>query len=164
MTTIKRATRRVAGRYNWISYRLSVLSAHFARFVAPIYVTRHGLNVAAWRILANIARHQPLSQKELAEYTAVDATKVTRAIDMLVQMKFVIREVDANDRRRAVLTLTDKGRAVFEDVAAIITRADDALLSTLDPAERRALLSALEKMETEMNHGKLAGNWRDFER
>lgn len=164
MSTRKRPDDRVPARYTWVSYRLSLLSSRFARFVAPVYKTRHELNVAEWRILANIARHQPLSQKELAEYTAVDAPKVTRAVETLVRRKYVNREVDANDRRRAILRLTDKGRTVFEDVANIITRADRALLATLNASEREALLSALEKMEEEMGAGGLAGSWRDFER
>jgi DNA-binding MarR family transcriptional regulator len=163
MSTRKRTDEPLAARYNWISYRLTVLASRFAKFVAPIYTTRHGLNVAAWRILANIARHQPLSQKELGEYTVTDAPKVTRALAELERRKYISREVDPNDRRRAVLRLTAKGRSVFEDVGSIITRADQALLEGLAPDERRALLSALEKMEKQMRDGRLSGSWRDFE-
>ena len=163
MSQKSRAEDPVSPRYNWVSYRLSLLSSRFAAFVAPIYMTRHKLNVACWRILANIARHQPLSQKELGQYTAIDAPKVTRAIAVLVQRKYVLRKQDQNDRRRVVLRLTEKGRAVFEDVGDIITRADQALLAALDPSERKALQSAIEKMEKQMQSGPLAGSWRDFE-
>jgi DNA-binding MarR family transcriptional regulator len=140
-----------------------VVSTRFAKFVAPIYMTRHGLNVAAWRILANIARHEPVSQKELGDYTVTDAPKVTRAIATLLRRKYITREVDPNDRRRAVLRMTAKGRTVFEDVGNIITRADQSLLQGLTSEERRALLSALDKMEEQMRAGSLSGSWRDFE-
>ena len=163
MSTRKRPGEPYAGRYNWVSYRLTVLSSRFAKFVAPIYTTRHGLNVAAWRILANIARHQPLSQKELENYTVTDAPKVTRAIAVLLRKKYISRDVDPNDRRRAVLRLTAKGASVFEDVGDIITRADRALVDALSAEERKALLSALDKMEQQMRAGRLSGTWRDFE-
>src|ERR1700742_4792007 len=101
---------------NWIGYRFSLISARLGSFVSPMYASRHDLTMPAWRSLAVIARHQPLTASPLAKRTSLAAFKVARAIELLVRRGLIRRDVDKNDRRRASLRLTANGRKIYKDI------------------------------------------------
>jgi DNA-binding MarR family transcriptional regulator len=152
----------VATEHYWFAYRIARLSNRIERSVTAVHSTRHHLTLVCWRVLANIARYQPLSQKELGGYTATDPPKVTRAVALLVAQKLITDVKDETDRRRSVLRLTRKGREVFEEVAKIIGKAESVLFADLKPAERKQLRSWIERMEQKFDGGPLAKAWRDL--
>ena len=63
-----------------------------------------------------------LSAGDVAQRTAMDKVQVSRAIARLVENKRVQRVVDAADGRVARLSLTAKGRAIYDEVAPLGTR------------------------------------------
>ena len=67
------------------------------------------------RTLAIIRRTEGCTMNELAKYSAVDRTTLTREIDRLVALGLVSREPHASDRRRVRLLLTDHGEAVYAE-------------------------------------------------
>jgi DNA-binding MarR family transcriptional regulator len=139
-------TGRAAGSAR-ISYRLTMISTRFARFVAPLYADRHSLSRPAWRTLAYISRHQPLSAKDVGERIAVDPAMITRAIALLVEHGLVSRETDPADQRRVILRTTRRGNEVFRDITSLITKFDNVLLETLTASERACLEGILDKLE-----------------
>lgn len=93
-----------------------MISARVARFLSPMWESRYGLSVDTWRILAVINRYGPVSAKEVAARISNDAFHVSRAIDRLVRLDLISRNVDAEDRRRASLEVTKGGRAVCREI------------------------------------------------
>ncbi len=79
-----------------LSYRCSMISARVARFLSPMWESRYGLSVDTWRILAVINRYGPVSAKEVAARISNDAFHVSRAIDRLVRLDLISRNVDAD--------------------------------------------------------------------
>jgi DNA-binding MarR family transcriptional regulator len=69
-------------------------------------------------------------------------------IDALAEQGLVSREVDPSDRRRRVLELTERGRAVAGNLASVAAEIETDLLRPLDPGEqaslRRMLLALLD--------------------
>lgn len=80
------------------------------------------LTVDQWVLLDHLKRHETegISQNELAEMTVKDAPTVTRIIDLLVKKGFAERKMAENDRRRFNISLTDAGRAKFEETYPIV--------------------------------------------
>jgi len=91
-----------------------------------------GLNLQRWRMLAVIRRIQDCSMKELALFTAIDRTTLTRAVDQLVAQELVVRWSPAGDRRRVHLALTPKGEAAYEAAADVLRRESEAMLRGVD--------------------------------
>jgi hypothetical protein len=56
----------------WLPYQGSVVSNRVSACLASMYRERFGLTVPGWRVMAVLARYQPLSAKELAHRTAMD--------------------------------------------------------------------------------------------
>jgi DNA-binding MarR family transcriptional regulator len=64
-----------------------------------------------------------ISQVELSERVGVDQSTVVTVIDTLVRAKIVERRKDPTDRRKALIFLTAKGRALRDPVRAAIDAA-----------------------------------------
>jgi DNA-binding MarR family transcriptional regulator len=73
---------------------------------------------------------------------------VVPIIDALAEQDLVSREVDPSDRRRRVLALTTRGRAVVANLASVAAEIETDLLRPLTPDEqaslRRMLLALLD--------------------
>ena len=147
---------------DWIGYRFSLISARLGNFVAPMYASRHGLTMPAWRSLAVIARYQPLTAKQLATLTSSDAFKVARAIELLVRRGLIRRDVDKEDRRRASLSLTAAGRRVYNDIEKFVVRVENELKAALDENEIEILRRSLDKLDRQLESRIKIHGWEKF--
>jgi len=114
--------------------------------LAP-YHERYDLSVAAWRVLAVIGRHEPLSAKELARRTSTDPFRVTRALTTLAAKGLVSRQTDPNDRRRVSLRLTPTGRGTHDKIAQSLSDMERSVLEVLSVREQTMLYRLLDKMD-----------------
>jgi MarR family transcriptional regulator, temperature-dependent positive regulator of motility len=87
-----------------------------------------------------------LGQHRLAELIGVDPRNAVPIIDALAEQGLVSREVDPSDRRRRVLQLTARGRAVAGNLASVAAEIETDLLRPLaldEQASLRRMLLAL---------------------
>jgi DNA-binding MarR family transcriptional regulator len=147
---------------NWTGYRFGLLATRLGNFIAPMYASRHDLTMPAWRSLAVIARHQPLTAKQLATLTSSDAFKVARAIELLVRRGLIDRDVDESDRRRASLRLTAEGRKVYKDIEKFVVRVERELMAVLDANEVAVLRRSLDKLDQQMESRIKVCGWEKF--
>ena len=87
-----------------------------------------------------------LSAREVAERTAMDKVQVSRAIESLMRARRVQREPDASDGRVTRLSLTARGRAIYDEVVPLALHLEQVFLSTLTAQERRTLEALLDKL------------------
>jgi DNA-binding MarR family transcriptional regulator len=87
----------------------------------------------------------PLSQRELASCLHYDASNITSIVDALEDRGFVIRQIDAADRRIRRIVLTDAGREVLERLHDRLME-EAPVLDELDAAERRQFRALLAKI------------------
>lgn len=147
---------------NWIGYRFSRIASRLGNYLVPMYATRHDLTMPAWRSLAVIARHQPLTATQLGALTSSDAFKVTRAIELLVRRGLIRRDVDKTDRRRASLRLTTEGRKVYKDIEKFVVRIEIELTSVFDASEIATLRQSLDKLEGQLESRIRINDWKKF--
>jgi DNA-binding MarR family transcriptional regulator len=103
-----------------------------------------GLNLSRHRALGVILALEPCTMSELAEYSAVDRTTLTRTVDQLVDTGLVERTTPREDRRQVVLTLTDEGRRLCKRSLRAVFRVNRELLSGLGESDQRSFARALE--------------------
>ena len=98
------------------------------------------LTLGQWRAISTIRRFESCAMSELAAFTAVDRTTLTRSVDQLVRRSLVARRTPERDRRQVRLSLTEAGQQLY-------ARAVDQLLDfncqalTGVPAERQRDIS-----------------------
>src|SRR5437868_5476304 len=78
-----------------------------------------GLNVGRYRMLGVLNRFGSSTMTELANFTAMQRTTLTRIADHLVAQGWVERRGEARDRRQVLLELTDAGRETYRKALGI---------------------------------------------
>lgn len=123
----------------FLPYRLSVLSNRVSGAIARQYSDRFGLSIPEWRVMAVLGGTPDLTAREVAERTAMDKVQVSRAVQNLMRTKRVQREKHPHDGRSAHLSLTPKGRAIYDEIVPLALHLEELFLSALAPQERATL-------------------------
>ena len=131
---------------HFLPYRLSVLTNTMSRAFARRYGERFGLSIPEWRVMAVLGRFAPLAANEVAERTAMDKVRVSRAVARLMKAGLIDRATDSGDRRRSALKLSRAGKRVHEGIIPMARQIEAALLARLSPAERAALDGLVSKL------------------
>jgi DNA-binding MarR family transcriptional regulator len=130
----------------FLPYRLSILSNTVSQAIADDYQRKYDLSMTEWRVMAVLARFHGLSAREVAERTAMDKVAVSRALARLVGAGRVHRDTHGNDKRRSVLSLTEAGWVIHDDVAPMARTRERDLLAKLDAEEQESLTRILDKL------------------
>ena len=93
---------------------LRAREAAMARF-RPV-LRRHGLTEQQWRVIRVLADNDGIDASEVAARSYLLAPSLTRILQFLEKEKLVRRTADRKDQRRSVLSLTRRGRRVFDSV------------------------------------------------
>jgi len=91
-----------------------------------------------------------LTVKGIALKMDVAKSRVTKIISGLLEKGLVVRIEDPADGRIKLISLTPKGRATCDEIAAFIATLHEMILQELDPEERKQVLTVLERLRTSM--------------
>ncbi|KGQ20074.1 Transcriptional regulator, MarR family [Lysobacter dokdonensis DS-58] len=133
----------------FLPYRMSVLSNRISQAIAKLYQARFGFGITEWRVIAVLGRYPALSANAVAERTAMDKVAVSRAVAHLLERHLITREMHGDDRRRSVLTLSEAGYRIYDEIVPLALGRERKLLATLDADERRQLERILDKLANE---------------
>lgn len=111
------------------------------RCLAPL-----GASVPQYQVLIRLAMEGAVSQQELTLDAGLDAAGVSRLVARMAEDKLVSIKVDARDRRRRLVRLTAKGKALAEALAPVVDAGARNVFSGLSEAEEQRLLSLLDKL------------------
>lgn len=131
----------VVGR---LSRASAAVDARLARTFAE-----HGLDASSFDVLATLLRSGPpyrISPTVLARDAMITTSAVAQRLNKLEGRGLVRRAPDPDDGRGTVIALTDAGRAAVEKALPAHVATEQAILSTLSPAERDQLAMLLQRI------------------
>ncbi len=143
---VKGANEDILALEEFLPYRLSVLTNLVSSAIAREYSSRYSLSIAEWRVMAALGRFPGLSAVEVAERTAMDKVKVSRAVASLHKAGRLKRKISAQDRRRSVLSLSAKGNKIYRDIVPRARHYEKALYDSLNSAETKSLNKLITKL------------------
>ncbi|HEY8516118.1 MAG TPA: MarR family transcriptional regulator [Candidatus Binatia bacterium] len=121
------------------------------RLTARVAERKHGVSAAQLFVLHVLAHEGEMSVNELAERTFTDQSSVSVVVTRLAEAGLVVRRRAQDDRRRAEIALTPRGRALVRRVPAEPAQARVvAALERMPAREREALGRGLEALVREM--------------
>jgi DNA-binding MarR family transcriptional regulator len=91
-----------------------------------------------------IEAEEPMSVKAISDALGLSVPGISRAIDAMVQRGEVTREEDPRDRRCKMLSVTPRGRKVYERLMAIRLAGVRRFVEELNQDEREALAHGLD--------------------
>jgi len=105
-----------------------------------------GVGIGQWAVLMFLWARDGMSQAELSRVVAIEPPTMVRNIDRMVRDGLVRREGDPDDRRIARIYLTDRGRALRDELVPKAAAVNAATLGRLTASEGRTLRRLLGKM------------------
>jgi len=131
---------------DFLPYRLAILSHTVSSLIARVYDKRFGLTIPEWRVIAIVGRFPGLSAVEVAERTMLDKVAVSRAVTKLIKAGRIDREFADADRRRSILTLSEDGRKVHDEIAPLALAMENDLLHGLNDEQISTLNTVIERL------------------
>jgi len=117
------------------------LHAAMERRVNRTY-TPSGLNPATWDLLVTLRRSAPpagLTPTELSELTAITGASITNRIGRLLERGLIERKIDDLDRRSNRIRLSERGRALADQLIPEHLQNEREMFSVLTADEIRTL-------------------------
>jgi DNA-binding MarR family transcriptional regulator len=109
---------------------------------------RSAYSLAEVRVLYELAHRRQATAAEVGKDLDLDAGYLSRILRRFARQGLLNRQPAAHDRRRTLLSLSAKGIRVFAPLNSGARRHVGAMLAPLSTAERRALISAMRRIET----------------
>ncbi len=136
---------------DFLPYSITVLAAQMSDRFGELYRKRFDISVAEWRILAHVAVTDELSVREIAEGVVLDKAKVSRAIARLEAAGHIRKRTGKTDGRLIRVSMTPKGRRLFERIAPLANDFQYWLLDALAPGERDRLQASIAQLRARLN-------------
>lgn len=105
------------------------------------------INPSQWRVLAVLKSYGTMSMSMIAETTCMEQPTVSRVVGQLDEQGHVTRRLSEQDARVAMVSLTDKGFATFDQIAPAAVRQHELAIKGLSRKELTTLLGLLAKVE-----------------
>ena len=131
---------------NFLPYRLAVLSNTVSTTVARAYDKRFNVSIPEWRVIAVLGRFPGLSAVEVAARTLMDMVAVSRAVTKLIKNGRIDREFADADKRRSILNLSEEGKKLHDEIAALALQFERDLLQGFSSEEMDNLNSIMERL------------------
>ena len=114
--------------------------------VSDAHFSRHGVTADQFVLLARLAEQDAITQKELARRASSDPSTVRAMLVLLEGRGLVARERHPDDSRARVVTLTAKGRRLFERLWKTSEPIRHQMLSGFSAEESRLLVGCLRRL------------------
>lgn len=108
--------------------------------------TRYGLTPTQFSALMRIAEQGNCSQNHLGRLAAMDVATIKGVVDRLRQKGFVLGEPSPDDKRRTLISLTERGGEVVAEMRSVGRQITAETLKPLTAAEQRSLQKLLGKI------------------
>jgi DNA-binding MarR family transcriptional regulator len=95
----------------WIFTAAFAIETALNEELAPLGITHRQV-----QILGALAIHGEASQNELAEMMRIEPSGVVRLLDRMERAGWIVRRSDPTDRRRKIVTATEKAEPVWRQI------------------------------------------------
>lgn len=112
-------------------------------FVQRTQAAGFDLTPVQFAALDAIHAHPATDQARVAEMIAYDRATIGGVIERLEQKGWILRVVNARDRRARELSLTPEGRRVLAALLPVVREAQDEILQALGGGDRERFLKLL---------------------
>ncbi|MBO9723781.1 MAG: MarR family transcriptional regulator [Novosphingobium sp.] len=129
----------------FIGFRLRRIQNQLSRDFAAATADRN-MRSGLFSSLSIVAANPGISQNELSKAVGLDKSITVQIVDELEKRELAVRERSPTDRRRHALFVTDSGKAYLDELFAILTETEDAVLHQLTRAELALLRELLDRM------------------
>lgn len=141
---------------DFLPYLLNLAAEEASLGFQDLYKKRYGMLRTEWRVLFHLGRYGDMTAKEICDRARLHKTKVSRAVSKLEQRRFVRRKEVETDRRHAMLSVTEHGRAAYIDLYEFARNYDAKLVDEFTELEEATLRKCLNRLAATTGNSQLS--------
>lgn len=137
---------------------LETLPGHYIRRLQQIAVAiflqeteAHGVTPVQYAGLQAVRRSPGIDQRTLARSIGLDTSTVAGVIDRLESRGLMVRSSSPDDRRVRLLSLTDDGLALLDEIQPAMMRAQQRILEPLSKKDQQEFMRMIRSVVTANN-------------
>ncbi len=134
---------------DFLLFRLSRVLALGGGTIRRLCEGQLGITWREWRLIASLRPGVSMLSSELANHAQLDRARTSRSISTLIAKGLINRQIVPSDQRKATVTLTDKGRSMYESFFPVVADLNLRLMQGLGDDALQALDLALTHIQTE---------------
>ncbi|MBR9841742.1 MAG: MarR family transcriptional regulator [Rhodobacteraceae bacterium] len=131
---------------NFLPYLLNQAAEESSLAFQQIYKNKYGMLRTEWRVLFHLGAFGEMTASSIVTRAHIHKTKISRAVQKLVEKRFVTRERSEDDRRQELLRLTPAGIAAYRDLREIAENYDRTLEAKFTQGEVALLRVMLRRL------------------
>lgn len=139
---------RFDGKAKGLVYRLIYLNERYMA-VMQSRLRKQGLTLGSYGVLACLRRQgEPYAMSPTAIFKALSLSSggVSNLLEKMEKDRLVKRSPDPNDRRGVLVKLTNRGKVIADEAAALESAAEENFISDVSDAELSALNMMLRRI------------------
>jgi DNA-binding MarR family transcriptional regulator len=105
---------------------------------------------AGYAVLRSLSDNSPISLRQVADESAMDAATASRQVMALISEGLVQRRTADGDARSVELTLTDRGQAIYEKIVRYRLRHLDNVLREWSEPDRAQLTRLVNRLAADL--------------
>lgn len=110
-------------------------------------LSRSNISEQKWRVLRVVSESGPMDQSLIAKRACLLLPSLTRIIKAMEQDALLVRAPGADDKRKSMVTITQKGQGIIDTHAAESNALFQKLQKDFGREDMRTLLNLLEKLQ-----------------
>jgi DNA-binding MarR family transcriptional regulator len=136
------------------SFMYSIHQMHFLvqKHLEQVLAKRKSLSFSQFMILVGFtcSENDSVSQTCIAERLSLTEATVSRHISSLVEMGLLSRAEVKTNRRKHVITITEKGKKTFQAASSIIDKELETIFSSIKEKDRAGIMRNFSQVLTEL--------------
>jgi DNA-binding MarR family transcriptional regulator len=142
--------RRVLDLDAYLPAYLAQLNNKWSKSSSRIYLHSFGIGINEWRVMTLFAIDPGTTAQRTCNILGIDKAAANRSVVHLESLGLVRLTPNPNDGRSSLIHLTDKGWATHDAILEIALAREAQLLKGLTKAERRTLISLLDRVRSNL--------------
>jgi DNA-binding MarR family transcriptional regulator len=143
--------RRVLDLDGYLPAYLSQITNKWSRGASRIYLANFGIGINEWRVMTLFAIEPGTTAQRCCAILGIDKAAANRSVAHLEDLKLLGLTPNPNDGRSFLIHLTEKGWRIHDAILEIALTREALLFKGLSSAERRTLLSLLDRVRSNLS-------------
>jgi len=127
-------------------FKMHAFIAMVDRMADEMLNSNFNLSYSQLMILFMVDKQKEIIQKDISNCLGVTEAAVSKQIENMVQIGYLLRTPDPSNRRKNQIVLTAVGQDIFDQANRFLVQKAEDIFTILEPSERQVLDLALDKL------------------
>lgn len=129
------------------------IGLEFDSIIGSLLQEKLQIPLADFKILRAVYMLHPCTQFDVACFNHVSEAAVSKRLKFLLERGLIEKDVDQEDKRKAILSLTPKGKILMKEMQSIVIAETEMILSSFSSVNRKITAELLASiMQLVMSH------------